>query len=228
HQREDRAGDLEVVELLRVQCRDRPRLPGLLQVLGHGAGGVGGVVPSLERGDRHRSTQYGKAVELGHVISLRRVRRAVVATGPRRFPPGRLRAGVKLGQMPTSTPVSTTVRFLDLLADRVLLADGAMGTMLQQANPSLDDFEGYEGCNEILNVTRPDVVRGIHDAYLAAGADCVETNTFGANFGNLGEYGIVERVRELSHAGAALAREVADGWSTPDRPRFVIGSVGPG
>ena len=110
----------------------------------------------------------------------------------------------------------------------MLLADGAMGTMLQQANPSLDDFEGYEGCNEILNVTRPDVVRGIHDAYLAAGADCVETNTFGANFGNLGEYGIVERVRELSHAGAALAREVADGWSTPDRPRFVIGSVGPG
>src|SRR6266545_5017098 len=103
-----------------------------------------------------------------------------------------------------------------------------MGTMLQAADLDLDDFEGQEGCNEILNVTRPDVVRGVHDAYLAAGADCVETNTFGANLGNLGEYGITERIRELSAAGARLAREVADGWSTPDRRRLVLGSVGPG
>jgi 5-methyltetrahydrofolate--homocysteine methyltransferase len=117
---------------------------------------------------------------------------------------------------------------LETLRDRVLVADGAMGTMLQAANPSLDDFQGFEGCNEILNVSRPDVVRGVHDAYLAAGADCVETNTFGANFGNLGDYDIADRIRELSEAGARLAREVADGWSTPDRPRFVIGSVGPG
>jgi len=118
--------------------------------------------------------------------------------------------------------------FLDALADRVLIADGAMGTMLQAANPTLDDYAGYEGCNEILNVTRPDIVRGVHDAYLAAGADCVETNTFGANLGNLGEYEIAHRIRELSEAGARLAREVADGWSTPDRPRYVIGSMGPG
>ncbi len=117
---------------------------------------------------------------------------------------------------------------LTALADRVLVADGAMGTMLQAADLDLDDFEGQEGCNEILNVTRPDVVRGVHDAYLAAGADCVETNTFGANLGNLGEYGITERIRELSAAGARLAREVADGWSTPDRRRLVLGSVGPG
>ena len=103
-----------------------------------------------------------------------------------------------------------------------------MGTMLQAANPTLDDFQGFEGCNEILNVSRPDIVRSVHDAYLAAGADCVETNTFGANFGNLGDYGIVARIRELSAAAAALAREVADGWSTPDRRRFVLGSVGPG
>ena len=116
----------------------------------------------------------------------------------------------------------------DIVSDRVLLADGGMGTMLQAADPTLDDFQGHEGCNEILNVTRPDVVRGIHDAYFAAGADCVETNTFGANFGNLGEYGIVERTAELAEAGARLAREVADGWSTPDRPRFVLGSMGPG
>ncbi len=111
---------------------------------------------------------------------------------------------------------------------RVLIADGAMGTMLQRANPTLDDFDGYEGCNEILNVTRPDLVREVHDAYLAAGADCVETNTFGANLGNLGDYGIADRIRELSLAGARLAREAADRWSTPDRPRFVLGSMGPG
>jgi 5-methyltetrahydrofolate--homocysteine methyltransferase len=124
--------------------------------------------------------------------------------------------------------VQTTAKLLDVVRDRVLLADGGMGTMLQAAELTLDDFEGHEGCNEILNVTRPDVVKGIHDAYFAAGADCVETNTFGANFGNLGEYGITGRVEELAAAGARLAREVADGWSSPDRPRFVLGSTGPG
>ena len=103
-----------------------------------------------------------------------------------------------------------------------------MGTMLQQHDLSLDDFEGYEGCNEILNVTRPDVVRAIHDAYFEVGTDCVGTNTFGANFANLGEYDIPERIYELARAGAAVARESADAWSTPDKPRWVLGSVGPG
>jgi 5-methyltetrahydrofolate--homocysteine methyltransferase len=117
---------------------------------------------------------------------------------------------------------------LDVVSERVLVADGGMGTMLQAADPSLDDFQGHEGCNEILNVTRPDVVKGIHDAYFAAGADCVETNSFGSNLGNLGEYDITERIHELSEASARLAREVADGWSTPDRPRYVLGSIGPG
>ncbi|MGC4816016.1 methionine synthase [Micromonospora sp. DT63] len=117
---------------------------------------------------------------------------------------------------------------LDVLADRILIADGAMGTMLQAADLTLDDFDGLEGCNEILNVTRPDVVRGVHDAYLAAGADCVETNTFGANLANLGEYDIPHRIRELAEAGARIAREAADAASTPARPRFVLGSIGPG
>jgi 5-methyltetrahydrofolate--homocysteine methyltransferase len=116
----------------------------------------------------------------------------------------------------------------DALTDRVLIADGAMGTMLQEAEPTLDDFDGYEGCNEILNVTRPDIVRGVHEAYLAAGADCVETNTFGANLGNLGEYDIAHRTYELARAGAAIAREVVDRLATPEHPRYVIGSVGPG
>ena len=114
------------------------------------------------------------------------------------------------------------------LAQRVVVADGAMGTMLQAAEPTLDDFQGHEGCNEILNVTRPDIVRSVHDAYLAVGVDCIETNTFGANLGNLGEYGIEDRIRELARAGAVIAREAADAWSSADQPRFVLGSVGPG
>jgi len=114
------------------------------------------------------------------------------------------------------------------LAERVVVADGAMGTMLQASDATIDDFEGYEGCNEILNVTRPDIVAGVHEAYLEAGADCVTTNSFGANLGNLGEYGIAERIAELSEVSARLARAAADRWAAPDRPRWVLGSLGPG
>src|SRR5580700_179863 len=114
------------------------------------------------------------------------------------------------------------------LAERVVVADGAMGTMLQASDATGEDFAGYEGCNEILNVTRPEIVTGVHDAYLEAGADCVTTNSFGANLGNLGEYGITERIGELSEASAGLARAAADRWATPDRPRWVLGSIGPG
>ncbi len=104
-----------------------------------------------------------------------------------------------------------------------------MGTMLQSSDVTPEDFDGHDGCNEVLNVTRPDVVRGIHRAYLSAGADCVTTNTFGANLGNLSEYGIPGRIGELSHAGAALARAVADEFTAADgRPRWVLGSIGPG
>src|SRR5664280_1230291 len=117
---------------------------------------------------------------------------------------------------------------LAALRERVVVADGAMGTMLQAAQLTPDDFEGHEGCNEILNVTRPDVVRSIHDAYLAVGCDAVETNTFGVNLANLAEYGIADRNYELARAGAVLAREAADGHATADRPRWVLGSVGPG
>ena len=103
-----------------------------------------------------------------------------------------------------------------------------MGTMLQASAATLDDFDGHEGCNEILNVTRPDIVNSVHEAYLDAGVDCVTTNTFGANLSNLGEYGITARIGELSEAGARIARAAADQWSTPQRPRWVLGSVGPG
>ena len=87
---------------------------------------------------------------------------------------------------------------------------GPWAPCCRPATLTLDDFEGHEGCNEILNVTRPDIVRSVHDAYFEAGADCVETNTFGANLANLGEYDIADRICELSEAGARIAREVAD------------------
>ena len=103
-----------------------------------------------------------------------------------------------------------------------------MGTMLQAADPSLDDFQQLEGCNEILNVTRPDIVRSVHEEYLQVGVDAIETNTFGANLGNLGEYDIPERTYELAEAGARIARDVADEYSTDEQPRFVLGSIGPG
>ncbi|WP_406379375.1 methionine synthase [Streptomyces sp. NBC_01618] len=116
----------------------------------------------------------------------------------------------------------------EALASRVVVADGAMGTMLQAQDPTLDDFEEREGCNEILNVTRPDIVRSVHAEYFAAGVDCVETNTFGANFAALSEYEIPDRVFELSRSGAQLAREVADEFSADGRARWVLGSMGPG
>src|SRR6476661_9006130 len=97
----------------------------------------------------------------------------------------------------STTLSSRSDLFRKALSERVLIADGAMGTMLQAANPSLEDFQGHEGCNEVLNVTRPDVVRAVHEAYFAVGVDAVETNTFGANFAALGEYDISDRIHEL-------------------------------
>ncbi|MFJ3090000.1 methionine synthase [Streptomyces sp. NPDC086838] len=117
----------------------------------------------------------------------------------------------------------------EALATRVVVADGAMGTMLQAQDPTLADFEDLEGCNEILNLTRPDIVRSVHEAYFAVGVDCVETNTFGANTAALGEYDIPERVHELSESGARIAREVADEFTaSTGEQRWVLGSMGPG
>ncbi len=136
--------------------------------------------------------------------------------------------------MPAAATSLEVPPLLTALRERVVVADGAMGTMLQAAEHvggGLDlerDFQGHEGCNEILNVTRPDIVRSVHDAYFAVGCDAVETNTFGSNWAGLNEYGIADRIRETALAGARIAREAADHWSTPDRPRYVIGSVGPG
>ncbi|WP_371550902.1 methionine synthase [Streptomyces sp. NBC_00554] len=115
------------------------------------------------------------------------------------------------------------------LATRVVVADGAMGTMLQAQDPTLEDFQNLEGCNEILNVTRPDIVRSVHEEYFSVGVDCVETNTFGSNHSAAGEYEIADRIFELSESGARIAREVADEFGARDgRQRWVLGSIGPG
>ena len=118
---------------------------------------------------------------------------------------------------------------LDALHSRVVIADGAMGTQLQEHDPTLEDYQELEGCNEILNVSRPDMIGAIHDAYLAVGVDAIETNTFGANWSNLGDYGIEDRITELAAAGARIARErVEAAEATDGRVRWVLGSMGPG
>ncbi|MEY9843649.1 5-methyltetrahydrofolate--homocysteine methyltransferase [Streptacidiphilus sp. BW17] len=117
----------------------------------------------------------------------------------------------------------------EALATRVVVADGAMGTMLQAQNPTLEDFQGHEGCNEVLNVSRPDIVRSVHEAYFGVGVDCVETNTFGTNLSAMGEYDIADRIFELAECGARIAREAADEFAAKDgRQRWVLGSIGPG
>lgn len=122
--------------------------------------------------------------------------------------------------------MTTANTFRQTLKERVVIADGAMGTMLQAHNPSLEDFQGLEGCNEILNISRPDIVAAVHQAYIDAGVDAIETNTFGANLANLGEYGIEDRIYELARAGAEIARRVAD--QAKAKPLYVLGSLGPG
>jgi 5-methyltetrahydrofolate--homocysteine methyltransferase len=138
------------------------------------------------------------------------------------------REKLSTGNLGPMSLVKTPSLLRQALAERIVIADGAMGTMLQAADPTLEDFQNHEGCNEILNVSRPDIVASVHNEYLAVGVDAIETNTFGANWANLAEYGIEDRIYELAFAGAKIARECADKFSTADKPRFVLGSLGPG
>jgi len=118
--------------------------------------------------------------------------------------------------------------FRQQLRDRVLIFDGAMGTSIQDRNLSLDDFQGKEGCNELLVLSRPQIIREIHAGFLEVGCDAVETNTFGASRLVLGEYGLAERAYEINRTAARLAREVAADFSSPEQTRFVVGAMGPG
>ncbi|MBX7155083.1 MAG: homocysteine S-methyltransferase family protein [Bacteriodetes bacterium] len=123
-----------------------------------------------------------------------------------------------------------TNRFTEAMNSRVLLFDGATGTNLQQQNLTADDFGGkhLEGCNEYLCISKPDAVRRVHYDFLNAGADIIETNSFGSTSIVLAEYDIADMSYELSFLSAKIARQCADEFSTPERPRFVAGSMGPG
>ena len=115
------------------------------------------------------------------------------------------------------------------LENHILVLDGAMGTMLQNANLTAEDFGGeeYEGCNEYLNITRPDAVESIHRAYLEAGSDVISTNTFGGTPVVLNEYSLGNRAEEINKRAVEIAKKAAAEFSTPDWPRFVAGSMGP-
>ncbi|MFA7254711.1 MAG: methionine synthase [Candidatus Omnitrophota bacterium] len=117
---------------------------------------------------------------------------------------------------------------LKKLNEKVLVFDGALGTNLQTLNLTSQDFGGKDGCNEYLVITKPDAIRSVHESFLKVGCDVIETDTFGSNRIVLAEYGLQDRVVELNEKAARLAKELAQKYSTPDHPRFVMGSVGPG
>ncbi len=132
----------------------------------------------------------------------------------------------------TATPPATTRndrRYLEELDRRVLFFDGAMGTQIHEANLTAEDYGGValEGCNENLVLIHPEVIERIHEAYLEAGADVLETDTFQGSRLKLDEWGLGARTLEINRKAAAIARRAADRWSTLDRPRFVAGSIGP-
>jgi 5-methyltetrahydrofolate--homocysteine methyltransferase len=122
-----------------------------------------------------------------------------------------------------------TQSIISALSQRILVLDGAMGTQLQACHLTADDFGGadFEGCNEYLTITRPDVIEGVHRAYLEAGADIIESNSFGSTDIVLAEYGLQDQVFELNRKAALLARRACDAFSTPEKPRWVAGSMGP-
>jgi 5-methyltetrahydrofolate--homocysteine methyltransferase len=117
--------------------------------------------------------------------------------------------------------------FLQTVKERVVVYDGAMGTNIQKRNPTLDDYWGKENCSEVLVLSRPDIIRDIHADFFRVGCDIVETNTFGGSGIVLGEFDLRDKVHEINLKAAQLAKEVAQQFSTKDRPRFVAGSMGP-
>ena len=133
-------------------------------------------------------------------------------------------------------PYTRAQGLADLLRQRILVLDGAMGTMIQRFKLSEAQYRGerfadfhkdVQGNNELLSLTRADIIRDIHEGYLAAGADLIETNTFGATTVAQDDYQMAHLVREMNLASAQLARAACDKFSTPDKPRFACGALGP-
>ena len=129
-----------------------------------------------------------------------------------------------------ATKMRTKEYILKTIKNRPIIIDGAMGTQLQQRDEKIpkEAWEGNEGCNELLNVTAPEVLSEIFHAYLNAGADLITTNTFGSFSWVLDDYGIRDRAYELTRAGAELVKKECAKFSTPEHPRFCLGSIGPG
>ena len=134
--------------------------------------------------------------------------------------------------------MKSLIEINNALKNRILILDGAMGTMIQQYNLTEEDFRGerfkdwnqpLKGNNDLLSITRPDIIKSIHREYLEAGADIIETNTFSGTTIAMADYGMEELVYELNYESAKIAREVCDEFKgvTPDKPRFVAGAIGP-
>jgi len=139
-------------------------------------------------------------------------------------------------QSPDASPTTLNTKFPTVNSQKVLVLDGAMGTMIQQYQLQEEDFRGchfaghpcdLKGCNDVLSLTCPFVIRDIHRKYLEAGADIIETNTFNAQRISMADYGMQDHCRDINLAAAKIAREMADRYSSPDKPRFVAGSIGP-
>lgn len=137
---------------------------------------------------------------------------------------------MSLASSPPFTRPTADDPYLAALRRGVLIYDGATGTNLQRQELSADDFGGaaFEGCNELLVVTKPSAIETVHRSFLDVGCDVIETDSFGSFSVVLAEYGIADRAFELSLASAQLARRVADEYATANQPRFVAGSIGPG
>ena len=205
-----RPGDLEVVVVLGVDRGQRLGVPDQLEVLERAAGGVPGVVPALERGDRGpgRRASGSRRRRVSRSASDGRSSASVRLAWPTGTPCSareaiRRSSGVPCRMCSDVTDRAVRLRLLDALASASSSPTGRWAPCCRPPTSTLDDFAGLEGCNEILNDTRPDVVADIHRAYFEAGADAVETNTFGANLPNLADYDIADRIRELAEKGAA-------------------------
>src|SRR5216683_2218319 len=162
-----------------------------------------------------------KRPQIGSVIS--EPRESTYQSTPTEKPACRRKSGRKM----TASERLTLLK--EILAERILVLDGATGTSIQAMGLHAEDFGGpkLEGCNENLVRTRPDAIRRLHDSFLEVGADMVETDTFGGTSVVLAEYGLENDAYDLNVWAAKIAREAADAYSTPDKPRFVAGSMGP-